>query len=39
MVSTASAGGVGPEVGLAIIRVTTTERTDARAIASVEVDV
>ena len=36
---TASAGGVGPEVGLAIIRVTTTDFTEDRLIASVEVEV
>ena len=39
MVSTASAGGVGPAVGLAIIRVTTTERIEVSVIASVDVDV
>ena len=39
MVMTASAGGVGPEVGFAIIRVTTTDFTADSAIASVEVDV
>ena len=39
MVTTASAAGAGPEVGLVTIRVTTTERTVDSAIASVEVEV
>ena len=39
MVSTASAGGVGPPVGLVTIRVTTTDFTDDSEIASVEVEV
>ncbi len=36
---TASAGRLGPDVGFAVIRVTTTDRTDDSRIASVEVDV
>ena len=39
MVITASAGWLGPEVGLAIIRVTTTDFTAESRIASVEVEV
>ena len=39
MVITASAGGVGPSVGLATIRVTTTDFTEVSRIASVEVEV
>ena len=39
MVITASAGGRGPLVGLAVIRVTTTDFTEVRLTASVEVEV
>jgi hypothetical protein len=39
MVTTASAAGADPDVGLVTIRVTTTDLTVDRAIASVEVEV
>src|SRR3954462_1976979 len=39
MVTTASAGRLGPDAGLAIIRVTTTDFTEESRIASVDVDV
>ncbi|TWH01468.1 hypothetical protein L615_001800000120 [Nocardioides sp. J9] len=39
MVSTASAGGRGPAVGLVVIRVTTTDATALRLTASVDVEV